>query len=70
MNRRLLITLLAIVACLSSFAQELPKGFEVDTTTVVIRDKGMANDYSMVGVNFDSTKGRIDNWAKKTLAAD
>lgn len=59
MNRRLLITLLAAIACLPAVAQELPKGFEVDTTTVVIRDKGMVNDYSMVGVNFGPTVSRL-----------
>ena len=40
-------------------AQELPAGFEADTTTVVVREKGMVNDYSAIGVNFGPGISRL-----------
>lgn len=58
MNRRLITILLAIVLAAPLAAQDLPAGFEVDTV-MVVRDKGMVNDYSMIGFNFGPTVSRL-----------
>ena len=59
MTKRLLTLLLAVCLGLPLAAQQLPAGLQVDTTTIVIRDKGMVNDYSMIGVNFGPTVSRL-----------
>lgn len=58
MNRRLLLILVSLCLGMPLAAQELPAGFEVDTV-YVIRDKGMVNDYAMIGVNFGPTISRM-----------
>ena len=58
MNRRLLTILLAFALGLPLAAQNLPAGLEIDTVAVV-REKGMVNDYSMIGVNFGPTVSRL-----------
>lgn len=40
-------------------AQELPAGFEADTTVMVLREKGLVNDYSAIGVNFGPGISRL-----------
>ena len=60
MKSRLLSLFAAVLLLAPSLnAQELPKGFEADTTTLVLREKGLVNDYSAFGVNFGPTVSRL-----------
>lgn len=61
MNRTNLVCALLLFAGLSLSAQNLPKGFEIDTTaTLELRPEGIVNDYSVIGVNFGAGISRLN----------